>query len=195
MALGIAGAGLATAVWATTADPLDDPEAMSRTIKEQRIRGGVRVAETSTLEHQIPKLTGEQMLDLANRYEHEIRNAIAHTEIIRMSAYRSHDIIRMSCIDDKLLQMRSVIRIADPWFAIIKTVKDHELKERSQFTIVQQAVDRVRILVKEMEDCLGEAPGGGRPDEESASGFPEDPTQPQQPGLVVDRPPEASSYQ
>src|SRR5215471_4954493 len=139
VALGIAGAGLATAVWATTAGTSDDPEALSRTIKAQKIRAGFRIADQSLTEHQIKALSSDQMIELAARYDVEMHTLLERAEIVRVSAYRSRDIIRMSCIEDKLAQMRAVIRIAEPRFLTIKTVKSEELNERSQFSIIQQA--------------------------------------------------------
>lgn len=204
--LGLAGAGLATAVWATQAASGDDAEALARTIKRQKIRSGILVAqgpgasERKTKEHQAEALTSDQIIELASSYETEIREALEHAEMVRVGAYRSRDIIRMTCIDDKLAQMRSVFRIVEPRFVSIRGVRHDELIVRGQFSLIQQAVERVRALASEMEDCLGETLdvisgaqlNEGLPSPTSARET--DPTRPQEPGASVDRPPEASSY-
>ena len=53
------------------------------------------------------------MIELIGRYDSESKAAYEHAETTRIQAYRSRDIIRMTCIDDKLTQMKEVLNVAD----------------------------------------------------------------------------------
>ena len=80
------------------------------------IRGSRKACRRSRAgsEHQAEKLTHEQMIELVGRYDTESKAAYEHAENTRIAAYRTRDIIRMTCIDDKLTQMKDVINVATP---------------------------------------------------------------------------------
>ena len=52
------------------------------------------------------------MLILAPKYTADMQTAVEHAEDVRIAAYRTRDIIRMTCIDDKLGQMKTLINLA-----------------------------------------------------------------------------------
>jgi len=200
--LWFAGAGLATAVWATQDGDGEraNPSALARAIKMQMIRNGVRVAAASADEHQARSLTPVQMISLAGKYETELDTLVTHAEQLRINVYHSHDIIRLAFIDDRMAQLRSVIRIAKPYFEAFHAASStaDSMSLRTQFMLVQQAIDRARELVSEMEKSMGEDM-----DNITATQVPADlprdndvtePTRPQDPNAIVDRPPEASTY-
>jgi hypothetical protein len=198
--LAVVGIGLLTALAAAqiAAGP-NDPEALERTIAQQRIQGGVLVGAEPIIEHQEEPHTPGQMLDLSGQYEADMRKALDHGETMRVVAYRSRDIIRMTCIDDRLNQIRTVIRVVEPRFTTIHMVKRDVLTMRGQFSVIHQAWERVRVLTAQIEACLGDTLDlvtGGRIDEEATTpNDVNDPTRPQESSKAVDRPPEASTYQ
>jgi hypothetical protein len=110
----LATLGLAGAVYA--ADKITEPGSdgdIGKVITEQRITEG-QVARPPTDEHQREKLNPEQMLELGTKYNQEMKQTLEHAELVRVDAYRSRDIIRMTCVDDKLSQMKTVLRISEP---------------------------------------------------------------------------------
>jgi hypothetical protein len=180
----------------------DDRGELDRAITKQKVEAGELAsneakAKEESIEHQDKPYTVDQMRELAKGYEAEMRTSIDRAETARIVAYRSKDIIRMTCIEDKLLQMRTVISIAEPRFLTIQATLSDDLEMRGQFSIIHQAWERVRALVTEIEVCSGEAlnsMSGGPIEEGTRVGGDVDPTRPETPYFGLDRPPEASTY-
>jgi hypothetical protein len=179
----------------------DDRGELDRTITKQKVEAGELASNEAKakedLEHQDKPYTVDQMRELAKGYEVEMRTSMDQAETARLIAYRSKDIIRMTCIEDKLLQIRTVISIAEPRFLTIQAALSDELQMRGQFSIIHQAWERVRALVTEVETCTGEALNSisaGPIEEGSTAGANVDPTRPEAPYFGIDRPPEASTY-
>jgi hypothetical protein len=199
VALGLAGAGLVTALFAaqSSATP-DDPGALNRAIKQQRVASGQLIAENKADEHAGKAPNIDEMLLLSTQYEAEIQKLQTQAEGLRQMAYRSKDIIRMNCIDDKLIQVRTVLNIVRPRFGSIRENRQDEMTVRGQFTLIQQAIEHVRELDTEMRSCLGDVldnvTDGTIPVENPGAGNYVDPTHPPEPGVILERPPEASTY-
>jgi hypothetical protein len=196
----IALTGLAGAVYA--ADLATAPEApadLRQTITAQRISEGQLIGAGQAERHQVEAYSADQMLTLAQVYSKEMLEVLDHGDDIRILAYHSRDIIRMTCIDDKLAQIRMVINVAQPRFLTLRTFKTAELVMREQFSIINQAHDRVGELRAEVDACLGDnldAIAVGRIDEDEipVDANLDDPTQPPTSLRALERPPEASPY-
>ena len=195
----LATCGLAGAVYAAdqvTAPPAADD--VGKTITSQRVKEGEPAAPGLDPEHQSEKLTHEQMLDLAAKYDQESKVAYEHGETIRIQAYRSRDIIRMTCIDDKLTQMKEVINVVTPRLLAFPRLQGEDLVMRQHFLVLQQAHKRVLELAAEVDACMGDTLDSvsvGKIREEtppSDNGY--DPTRPPTPVHDIDRPGEASPY-
>jgi hypothetical protein len=196
----IATVGLAGAVYAAdqvTAPPTDDLES---TIAAQRVAEGRSAKPGAPSEHQAESFTPAQMVELAARYGAEMKQSGEHAETLRIVAYRSRDLIRMTCIDDKLTQIMIIINKAEPRVQSLSTVNPDELVMRQHFTVLQQARARVAELAIEMEQCMGDnlaAVPAGRIKEEVQTDDNDnvfDPTRPPTPTRDIERPPEASPY-
>src|SRR4051812_12076553 len=195
LAVGAAAAATAVCAAELMANP-DDQDALGRAIVRQKITAGVRIARAEDFEHQNQALNADQMLELAQTYQDEMVKAVDHGEMVRVAAYRSRDIIRMTCIDDKLYQMRFIVKLAEPRLLTLRSFRNDDLRLRGQFSMIQQATERIRTLVAEVEGCLGDALDAISLDKLNEQAPPQetDYTHPQDPGVVVDRPPEASTY-
>jgi hypothetical protein len=75
------------------------------------------------LEHQAEKLSAEQMTVLVSKYDTESKVAYEHGETTRIQAYRSRDIIRMTCVDDKIGQMKTLSKMAATPMLMLRTFK------------------------------------------------------------------------
>jgi hypothetical protein len=195
--VGLVTLGLAGAVYAgeqVTAPPDD----LNKTITDQKIREGAVVKSPAELEHQAEKLSPPEMLELISAYDKESKTAYEHAETTRIQAYRSRDIIRMTCIDDKLTQMKEVMNVAAPRLLAFPSLITDELRMRQHFVVLQLARNRVNELAVEIETCMGDtldAVTFGRVKEEAPSSdtvF--DPTRPPSPDRDIERPGEASPY-
>ncbi len=198
--LRVAGAlcGLAGAVYA--ADRATDPDLpdLGQTIATQRINEGQLVKSGQAQQEAVAGYGVDQMLDLAEKYSQQMKTAIEHAEDVRILAYRSRDIIRMTCIEDKLAQMKVIVNVAQPRFLTLRTFKTAAPVMREQFSVIFQAQERLAELAGEVDLCLGDsldAVTAGRIQEETPSDNDViDPTRPPTPIQAVERPPEASPY-
>jgi hypothetical protein len=195
--LAIVSTGLVTAIAAAQIATQPDENAMSHAITKQKVTVGQPARAAP--ERQRTPLTPDQMLAAADSYEHEIKQAIEHGETLRIGAYRSKDIIRMTCVDEKLGQMKEIAGIAGPRFATIKQATNDEFNMRSQFTTIREGAERVKQVAEEMEACMGDSLDavtvGKLNEEETGPGASiADPTQPPTPTMEVERPGFASPY-
>ena len=190
----IATLALAGGVYAADQVTSPEPADINSVINAQRIKQGLPVKAGEDLEHQAQMLNQDQMVELSTRYDKDMRSSLEHAEGVRISAYRQRDIIRMSCIDDKLVQMKDVIRVAEPRVASVARKTNEELVLRQHFLIVQEARKRIDELAAEVEACLGD---GLDPVIASRNGTDTivDPTKAPSPTVDTERPPEASPYQ
>jgi hypothetical protein len=194
----IATLALAGGVYAADQVTAPEPADVGSVINAQRIKQGVPVKTGEDLEHQEQMLTPDQMVELAARYDKDMRLALEHAEGVRIGAYRQRDIIRISCIDDKLVQMKDVIRASAPRVASVARKTNEELVLRQHFVIVQLARKRIDELAADVEACMGDgldAVTAGRiHDEMAPSDAILDPTRPPAPWFEIERPGEASPY-
>ena len=195
----LATLGLAGAVYAAdqvTAPPANDD--VGKLITNQRVREG-GLAKPEPPANQREKLSPEQMIEEVAKFDGEAKIAYEHAEATRIQTYRSRDIIRMTCIDDKLTQMKEVMNVVGPRVQAFATLVSDDLRMRQHFLVLQQAHNRILELATEVEGCIGRQRSTrvsiGRIKEET----PEtdtitDPTRPPSPTRDIDRPGEASPY-
>ncbi|HET6284168.1 MAG TPA: hypothetical protein VFH73_24640 [Polyangia bacterium] len=142
-------------------------------------------------------LTRDEMLSLAEKYDADIEDDVAHAEAARATAYRSRDVIKLTCIDDKLVQMRLLFNSMVPRFKRLTRVRNDEFSVRAEFIVIAPNWKRSKQLRADVETCIGEmlndvtvvSVSSEHPD----TGGP-DPTQPSDPKVNSERPPEASRW-
>lgn len=186
-------AGAAYAADQATAPPTAD---VNQAIVQQLVSEG-QLANAAPNAPPDATYTANQMLILAPKYTAEMQTAIEHAEDVRIAAYRTHDIIRMTCIDDKIGQMKTLVNLASAPMLMLRTFKSEPIVMREQFDVITRAHDRVNLLGTEVDACMGDnldAVTVGRIQEEQEPTNIDDPTRPPAPLQQVDRPPEASPY-
>ena len=194
--LTVALCGLAGAVYAAdqaTEAPKPD---VNQVIAQQLVNEG-KIANAAPNAPADNTYTAEQMEILAPKYAADMQTAIDHAEDVRLMAYRSHDIIRMTCVDDKISQMKVLSKMAATPMLMLRTFKAELIVMRTQFDVISQTHDRVSALGAEVDACMGDnldAVTVGKIQEEQATPTIDDPTRPPSPIQQVDRPPEASPY-
>ena len=196
MKLALVSTGLVTALAAAQMAAKPDEGAMAHAITQQQVSAG---QAPGAARDRSRAMTPDEMLTAADAYEAEIKRTLEHGETLRVSAYRSKDIIRMTCVDDKLGQMKQIFVIAKPRFGTIKGLTSDEFHMRSDFTTIREGTERIRQVAAELEACAGDSieyVGAARIDEETQGpgAIPVDPTLPAEPQLDVARPAEASTY-
>ncbi|HXT96272.1 MAG TPA: hypothetical protein VN853_08220 [Polyangia bacterium] len=187
------GAGAVYAADQAAQPPQPD---INQTIVQQMVNEG-QVANAAPNAPAENPYTVQQMLILAPKYTADMQTAIEHAQDVRVMAYRSHDIIRMTCIDDKVNQMKTLVNMASTPMLMLRTFKDQPIVMREQFDVIGRAHDRVSQLGAEVDACMGdnlEAVSTGKIQEEQEPTNVNDPTRPPSPTTPIERPPEASPY-
>jgi hypothetical protein len=143
-------------------------------------------------------LTRDEMLSLAGKYEADIENDVAHVEAARSQAYKNRDVIKLVCIDDKLVQMKLISNSMTPRFKRMARIRTEEFSVRAEFIIIAPNWKRSKDLRDEVETCIGEtlnsvAVVSVSHEEPEPPGGP-DPTEPPGPKLNSERVPEASPW-
>jgi hypothetical protein len=194
----VALCGLAGAVYA--ADEVTTPSQadINRALVTQLVTEG-RLANALPNAPADNTYTSEQMMILAPKYAADMEGAVEHAQDVRIVAYRSHDIIRMTCIDDKITQMKTLENLASPRMMMMRTFKAEPIVMRVEFDVISQVHDRVTVLGAQVDACMGDnldSVSAGRIHEENQFTTTDvnDPTRPAMPLPTTDRPPEASPY-
>jgi hypothetical protein len=192
----VALCGLAGGVYA--ADQATQPAQpdLNQTIVQQLVNEG-QVANAAPNAPADNPYTTAQMLILAPKYTADMQTALEHAQDVRILAYRSRDIIRMTCVDDKIGQMKTLANLASTPMLMLRTFKDQPIVMREQFDVIGRAHERVNQLAAEVDACMGDnldAVTAGKIQEEQETPNINDPTRPPLPTVEIDRPPEASPY-
>jgi hypothetical protein len=155
MRLALVGTGLATALAAAEMVTKPDDVAMARAITRQRIAAAE--APRAAPDRQSRPMTPDDILAASESYENQIKQTLEHGETLRVNAYRLKDIIRITCVDEKLGQMKQIAAIAKPRFTSIKQTVHDQFHMLSQFTVIREGWERISQLAEEMEACTGDS--------------------------------------
>ncbi|HET7502931.1 MAG TPA: hypothetical protein VFK02_18050 [Kofleriaceae bacterium] len=108
---------------------------------------------------------------------HESTRADArHVQHLQQIARREKDVIKLNCVNDKLVQIKPELNIVDAAAAELEGATD--ANRMMMFGNVTQAAENVRRLREEADQCIGEAitQGGESSNSFTAPPAPDDPT-------------------
>jgi hypothetical protein len=99
-----------------------------------------------------------------------------HIQHLQQVARKEKDIIKLNCVNDKLVQVKPQMNIADAAEAELEGSKDTD--RMAIFETVSQATENVRRLREEADQCIGEPLQTGSESSNSFTGpqAPDDPT-------------------
>jgi hypothetical protein len=144
-------------------------------------------------------ISPHDMLTQATTQLEKMRTALTRIVALQEVGRKQKDVIKLNCVNDKLLQVKQLLNIAEEadtnlQEAIARNDEEARYHEFSRITIAAQ---QVSVLTTEAEDCVGTwdlLPGAAQI-EVSEPEQPDDPTiQPQPDFPVVDLPPLASPF-
>jgi hypothetical protein len=104
------------------------------------------------------ELTPEAMLAKVADLESAIAVDTKRVEALRIEARKTKDVIKLNCINDKLVQVKQLLRIADTaQTELDAAIASHDEPERyHRFSVVTISAERVAALRGEAEACVGE---------------------------------------
>jgi hypothetical protein len=78
-----------------------------------------------------------------------------HVQHLQQMARKEKDIIKLNCVNDKLVQVKPQMNIADSAESELEATKDTD--RMAIFDTVSQAAENVRRLREEADQCVGES--------------------------------------
>jgi hypothetical protein len=136
-----------------------------------------------------------QSKDYVSKMQDRLRKVVGLQEV----AKKQKDIIKLNCVNDKLLQVKGHIAVNDQAMNNLNDAiaKGDDASRQHEFTRITILYQKVEVLGTEAENCIGDSEiyvGNARVDVEVDPSIPQvDVTDPGYPTLNVDRPPQASS--
>jgi hypothetical protein len=144
------------------------------------------------------ELTGTEMQGNADGLLAKMREVLKRVVEVRGIAKRQKDIIKLNCVNDKLLQVKQLLNIAESSRTNLDaSIADNDESGRyDYYTNIVYSHDQTLALGAEAENCIGEDLSYLGPSETTVEGGdePDDPTQTEDPDFPeVELPPAQSS--
>jgi hypothetical protein len=170
--LGLMASGTATMLYADPAGGWLSPNGVG---------GGTTSAAGSTQNGQVGvgvTVTLSQVeIGVRVRTLHDQTRADArHIQHLQQIARNQKDVIKLNCVNDKLVQVKPQMNIADRGESDLETASD--ASRMAVFDQISQAAENVRRLREEADQCIGEPTQTGGDSSNSFTGpnAPDDPT-------------------
>lgn len=128
-----------------------------------QLRHGVlaQVAAVDSSASRDAALSPDQMLSEVNSYFPQMDQGASTVRRQLSSAREQRDVVKVLCLNDKLTQINVAVRSAQDRGTSLRAAVSRNDKERSrhEFTVLRVLRDRVRTLVSESNQCIGEEVG------------------------------------
>src|SRR6187401_1020960 len=104
------------------------------------------------------KIDPAEMNSRAGSLVAEMGSAQSRLTQLQQQARASRDIIKLNCVNDKLLQIKQLLNIADSARASLgEAISSHNEGDRyHQYTVITVSSEKARALRDEAEACIGE---------------------------------------
>ena len=114
--------------------------------------------DTSVPMEKQAKLTPKQMRTNSERLIGEMKNMLERVIAVQQVARKQKDVIRLNCVNDRLLQVKKLLNIAESSRndLIEAIAADNERERYHQFSKVKISHEKVTVLRDEAEACVGE---------------------------------------
>jgi len=107
------------------------------------------------------ELAPEEMLTRANQFVSGIEQSSGSISRQLQAARKDRDVVRVLCLNDKLNQVDVALGSAQDRLSSLRTAVSRADADRShhEYTVLEVLNDRVRVLVNESNQCVGEETG------------------------------------
>src|SRR5690348_6286425 len=97
----------------------------------------------------------EEMLSRSQTLKAQMTADFQHVQHLQLIARREKDVIKLNCVNDKLVEMKPQMNLADHGINELQGAQSAG-DQRAAFDGVAQASDQVRGLREAAEQCIGE---------------------------------------
>jgi hypothetical protein len=155
------------------------------------------LAGTSPTAPQMGATMNLSLTDLQGRarlLHEQMRADTRHVAHLQQIARKAKDVIKLNCVNDKLVQVKPQMNIADAGEVDLEA--STEFTRMAAFEIVAQAAESIRRLREEADQCIGEpiTAGGDSSNSFTAPDVPDDPTKGFGGPVVIEAPGYASPF-
>lgn len=145
------------------------------------------------------KLSAQTMREMKLGYEEAVRADIRHVIALRERTRQAKDLIKLTCVNDKYVQIKALANVFDTQRAVLEGAISNNAEERHElFRDVSKAGDDIHKLRGEADACVGEPElTSDSLNDYTAPQFPDDPLKgdPYVPGGGIEPPGYASPFQ
>jgi hypothetical protein len=123
---------------------------------------GSDLAPSGTVaERSAADLTPRERVDRAKELAAGVERSAQSIQRQLQAARKDRDVVRVLCLNDKLNQVGVAQRSAQDRMAALDAAAEREDMDRSrhEYTVLEVLADRVRVLVGESNQCIGEETG------------------------------------
>jgi hypothetical protein len=113
-------------------------------------------------------ITLAELQQRVHQLHEQTRADARHVQHLQLIARKEKDVIKLNCVNDKLVQLKPQMNIADSAEAELESAKDSD--RVALFDGIAQAADNVRRLREEADQCIGEPVGTGGESSNSFTG-------------------------
>jgi hypothetical protein len=145
-------------------------------------------------------LTPQEMLDQGGQDMRQMQDGLKRVVELQELARKQNDIIKLNCVNDKLVQVKAAINIGERATTDMNEAiaRNDDGARAHAFTKLTITTQKTQVLVTEAENCVGQDlsfVGQTQVITEVDPNIPsEDPTTPPNPFPPIDRPPLASPF-
>jgi hypothetical protein len=134
------------------------------------------------------------LLGRVHQLHEQMRADTRHVAHLQQIARKAKDVIKLNCVNDKLVQVKPQMNIADAGEAELEA--SNEANRMAAFETVAQAAESIRRLREEADQCIGEPVTQGGESSNSFTGpdVPDDPTKGFNGPVVIEAPGYASPF-
>jgi hypothetical protein len=151
-------AALACLAGALVRDAVAQPAAEAGSVDERSVDLSPPVATGAEPER---SLSSEQHLVRAKAFVMAIESSAQSILRQLQAARKDRDVVRVLCLNDKLNQVDVALRSAQDRQSSLKSAAERADADRArhEYTVLEVLNDRVRVLVNEANQCVGEETG------------------------------------
>src|SRR5947209_3759731 len=141
---GLLAVGSATAIYADPVGGWLSPNGV----------GGAKPSSASTSFGVSATISVEEMITRVRMMHEQMRGDARHIQHLQQIARKEKDVIKLNCVNDKLVQLKPQMNMADAKEQELDGAGDPE--RMAVFETIMQAADSLRKLREESDQCIGE---------------------------------------
>jgi hypothetical protein len=155
------GALVAVVVFAGAAVLASQAFAQEPDVEASEAAGSDLAPSGTVAERSAAELTPRERVDRAKELVAGIERSAQSIQRQLQTARKDRDVVRVLCLNDKLNQVDVAQRSAQDRMAALDAAAQREDMDRSrhEYTVLEVLADRVRVLVGESNQCIGEETG------------------------------------